>query len=81
MAMTGQRAEPLITFGTTVYGEHWGETRASEIAKTGRGWGEELEILFSDELGPGSTDANGQTRVRAFVETINAIRDALSVDL
>jgi hypothetical protein len=79
MAMTDRR-EPLATFGITVYGEHWGDTRASDVAKTGRGWGEELEILFSDELAQGSANANGESRVRAFVETINAVRDALSVD-
>ncbi|KAM0806862.1 hypothetical protein AB5N19_07201 [Seiridium cardinale] len=82
-AMANNRYEPVTTFGITVYGEDWGETRATEIVQTGQGWGQELEHLFRDS--PGSTHGNesdvrvsGEERVQAFVNIIRDIRRALS---
>ncbi|KAI0124627.1 hypothetical protein BJ170DRAFT_685504 [Xylariales sp. AK1849] len=71
--------DPTTTFGATVYGQHWRQTRASEVAKPGQGWGKELESLLGDDQDQEEA-ANGQDRVRGFVKTIHAIRNALSAD-
>lgn len=76
-AMHSKKELPVTTYDITVYGENWGEVRASEIARTGQGWGKELENLFYDDLDCGIQDLSGQERVGRFVDTVQRIRQAL----
>ncbi|KAH8676385.1 hypothetical protein BX600DRAFT_508544 [Xylariales sp. PMI_506] len=78
MDMANDKAVPTVTFEVAIYGQHWGESRATEIIKSGQGWGQELEILFLDPAIP--VTANGYTRVRGFIGIVNAVCEALSVD-
>lgn len=75
-AMSNMKNEPVTTFGVTVYGDHWGETRASDVTKTGQGWGQELEVLFRPIVDDSAN--NGEQRVQAMLNVIHDIRHALS---
>lgn len=82
-AMSDNTMEPITTFEIMVYGDHWGETRASEVSKTDQGWGQELEYLFRpivDEGGNNCLDTytNGEHKVQAMVDVVHDIRNALS---
>ncbi|KAH6646507.1 hypothetical protein BKA67DRAFT_669267 [Truncatella angustata] len=90
-AMGRDQETPLTSFGITVYGEHWGETRASEIARTGQGWGPELEnLLCISQSSPGNENGaevgaessevrvNGEGRAQSLLNVIHDIRRALT---
>jgi hypothetical protein len=84
LAMGNQRNEPTTTFGITVYGEHWGDTRASELAKTSEGWGSQLEHLFVDTQNRPhnfgmSGGSPGEERTRELINVIHDIRQVLCV--
>ncbi|KAI1864237.1 hypothetical protein JX265_008608 [Neoarthrinium moseri] len=81
-AMVNMEVDPVTTFGITIYGEDWSDTRASEITRTGQGWGTELEHLFRQDHG-GQEDyvaRSGQERVQAFLDVLDDIQHALSPD-
>lgn len=84
--MANDRNEPMTTFGITVYGEDWGETRASEVARTRQGWGQELEHLFRNTPSSPHADGfgsrvNGETRVQTLVNIVHDIRRAITIGI
>ena len=66
--------EPDVDFSITVYGENWNQGSHSVAQPTGNAWGDELELLFSDEE---NATAAGDERVRRFVGIIQGVRDAI----
>ena len=72
--LKSMKKKPDVDFGITVYGEHWNQGTQSAAQTVGNVWGDELQLLFSDE---GNATAAGDERVRRFVDIVQGVRDAI----